>query len=79
MNGSTQGRWARAITLAVTNATKLSGLVVALHEMLIRPTARPVAVAAAAFMMAGAQFSERAALAILDRLMGHAPEAKEDK
>jgi hypothetical protein len=60
----------RSLTLLVTNATKISGLAVALNEMLLRSTLRPAAVAASAFMMAGAQLSESAVLAALDRLLG---------
>lgn len=70
MKSSTSSRVARGFTLVVTNLTKLGGLVVALNEMLIRPSLRPAVLAEAAFMMAGAQFSQDAVLAALDRIMG---------
>lgn len=71
-----QGQWARGLTLLLTNITKFGGLIIALHELLLRATLRPVAVAEAAFMMAGAQISERMILAMIDRLLGHPPESE---
>lgn len=60
----------RSWTLALTNLTKLAGLVIAINEALVRSEVRPTALAVAAFMMAGAQLSESALLAALDRLLG---------
>ena len=65
------GRTSRAVTLVTTNVIKLSGLGVALNELFLRPSARTSVIALAAFMMAGAQLSEQAVLAALDRLLGH--------
>lgn len=56
----------RGIGLAITNVTKLGGLIVALNESLIRTEVRPVTLAVAAFMMAGAQGLET----FLDKLFG---------
>lgn len=61
----------RGATLAVTHLIKLSGAVVAVNEAF---TARDAAVLAlSAFMMAGAQVSETALLAIIDRFFGTRP------
>lgn len=64
------GRITRGVTLLVTNSTKIGGLLIALHEILLRNSARSTVLIEAAFMMAGAQFSEHVLLAVLDRLMG---------
>lgn len=64
------GHPARGWTLALTNLTKLAGLVIAVNEALVRSQVRPTALAVAAFMMAGAQLSENAVLAALDRFFG---------
>lgn len=58
------------LTQLVTNALKVTGLVVAGNEMLFRKDLRPAALAEAAFMMAGGQLSEHVLVAILDRLLG---------
>lgn len=42
-------------TYIITTLTKISGLVIAANEALLRTELRPVALAVAAFMMAGAQ------------------------
>lgn len=73
MNGTTQSRLARAITVIVTTVTKLAGVIISLNEILLRENLRPAVLAEAGFMMAGAQFSESAILAALDRIMGAAP------
>lgn len=57
-------------TLLLTNVTKLVGLVIAVNEAVVRTELRPSALAVAVFMMAGAQFSESALLAIIDRFLG---------
>lgn len=64
------GSTARGLTLLVTNCTKLVGVAVVVNEALIRGELRPVALAVAAFMMAGAQISERTVLAGIDRFLG---------
>jgi hypothetical protein len=61
---------ARGATLLVTNATKLTGLVLAINEAVIRTELRPSVLAVAAFMMAGAQVSEGVILAMIDRFLG---------
>lgn len=71
-------RIARVATLLTTNLIKLGGLGAALNELFLRPTARTSAIALSAFMMAGAQLSEHALLAALDRLIGKEP-AEEKK
>lgn len=62
------GRLARAGTLLLTWATKLVGLAAAFEQLLLSDNPKPVALAVAAFMMAGAQFSEGLVLTILDKL-----------
>lgn len=73
-----QGRIARATTLLVSNVTKVGGLAVALNEILLRGSARSIVLIEAAFMMAGAQFSEHVLLAVLDRLLGRPPTLQKD-
>jgi hypothetical protein len=60
----------RGLTLVLTNVTKLAGVVIALNEALIRADQRPMVLALAGFMMAGAQLSETLILAFLERLFG---------
>lgn len=69
-----EGRFALALTLIVTNAIKLGGLTLAIHEVLFHATLRPAVLAEAAFMMAGARFSEHVVLAVMDRLLGREPD-----
>lgn len=57
---------AAGFALAITNLTKIAGLVVAVNEALLRTDLRPVALGIAAFMMAGAQGVET----FLDKLLG---------
>lgn len=64
------GRASRAAALLTTNMIKIGGLGAAMNELFIRPSARTSVIALAAFMMAGAQLSEQAVLAALDRIMG---------
>lgn len=54
------------IGFLVTNLIKLGGLVIAVNEGLLRTEVRPVVIGVAAFMMAGAQYSET----FFDRLFG---------
>lgn len=71
MQRSVEGRLSRGFTLLVTNAIKLGGLWIALHEILFRSgSLRSEVLIESAFMMAGAHFSEHVLLAILDRLLG---------
>lgn len=60
----------RGATLALTNLTKLAGLIVAVNEALLRSELRPSVLALAAFMMAGAQVSEGLLLSLLDHFLG---------
>jgi hypothetical protein len=48
------------IGLVITNTTKLAGIVVAVHEALLVQQVRPIVLAVAALMMAGAQSLESA-------------------
>jgi hypothetical protein len=61
-------------TLVVTNLTKVAGLVIAINELIVRQgDPRTAAMALAAFMMTGAQVSERILLGAIDRFFGRAP------
>ena len=60
----------RGAALVVTNMTKIAGLVIVVNEALLRTDARPTVLALAAFMMAGAQFSEQMVLSAIDRFFG---------
>lgn len=66
-NGAGQVRGA---TLALTNLTKLAGLVVAFNEAVLRTELRPSVIALAAFMMAGAQVSETLLVSAIERFFG---------
>jgi hypothetical protein len=77
---SSNGQPAAAIplrrgALALTNLTKLAGLVVAVNEAVLRTELRPSVIALAAFMMAGAQVSETLLLSVIERFF----EAREDR
>lgn len=57
----------RGSALLITNLIKLGGLVMALNEALVRTQdLRPIVLASAAFMMAGAQGAET----LLDKFLG---------
>ena len=60
----------RRLTLLITNAIKLGGLVVALNEAVGHDQPRALVIGLAAFMMAGAQVSEEAFLGIVQRIFG---------
>jgi hypothetical protein len=60
---------ARGVTLVITNLTKILGLIVAVNEILIRPSIRDSALAVAAAMMFGAQTVENVLLGAIDRMM----------
>jgi hypothetical protein len=64
---------ARTSTLLITNMIKLAGAVGGVNEILIRSELRQSAVALAAFMMAGAQFSESVLLRLIDRVLPGQP------
>lgn len=51
------------IGLVITNTTKIAGIVVAVHEALLVEHVRPIVLAVAALMMAGAQSLESALIA----------------
>ena len=61
---------ARGAALAVTNLTKLAGIVVAFNEAVLRTELRPSVMALAAFMMAGAQVSETLLVSAIERFFG---------
>lgn len=61
---------ARGLALAVTSLTKVGGLVLAVHEGL--GAGRSNVLIVAAFMMAGAQFSETVLLGFFDRFFARA-------
>lgn len=58
----------RRAAVFVTTSIKLGGLAIAIDQGLLRPHPVPVALALAAFMMAGAQLSEGTLLAVIDHL-----------
>jgi hypothetical protein len=62
--------------LIVTYATKVTGLGIVIQQVFLVPTTNNVTLALAGFMMAGAQVSENALMALLDRLLGPAKEEK---
>lgn len=59
-------QFARGFGYAITNFIKLAGVAIAINEALIRSELRPMSLAVAAFMMAGAQGVET----FLDKLLG---------
>jgi hypothetical protein len=64
-------RTTRGLTLLLTWATKLIGLAAAFEQFFLHGgNPKPVPLFVAAFMMAGAQFSEGLILQFLDRLFG---------
>lgn len=79
-NGS-HNRFVRSLTLLITNAIKIAGLVIVLKEVFVPSFGDPTraeVLAIAAFMMAGAQLSESLIIAALDRLVG-GPEQRSSK
>lgn len=64
------GRLGRRITLLITNAIKLSGLIISLYEIFSQEHPPTLVLILAAFMMAGAQFSEERLLALASHLFG---------
>lgn len=67
-NGST-ARTTAALTLVVTNITKLAGVVVGVHAG-FQPVPDVRVMALAVFMMAGAHVSERVLLTAIQRFLG---------
>lgn len=57
---------ARGFTLLVSNVARLAGVVVTINETLLRPDLRPIALAVAALMIAGAQGLE----SFVEKLLG---------
>lgn len=70
------GRFARAVTLLITWATKLTGLASAFNQLLLKNGDHPFALGISAFMMAGAELSEKLVLAMIDRLLGDPTDSK---
>ena len=69
MAAGTSKEAGRRSTLIVTNLTKLAGIALGMHEgFQATPDARVIALAA--FMLAGAQVSETALLALIERFFG---------
>ena len=67
----TNGGFIRGLTLLITNAIKIAGLLIVLKEVFspsLPDPSRAEVLAIAAFMMAGAQLSESLILAGLDRI-----------
>ena len=65
------GRAARFVTLLVSNAIKLAGLVIGVHAA-FQPSASPAVLGFAALCIAGGQFSEATILGIVERIFGDA-------
>jgi hypothetical protein len=64
-----------ALTLLITNVTKLAGLAIAINEALVRSELRPAALAVAGLMMIGAQGSETVLTGFIDKLFAQLREA----
>lgn len=60
----------RLITLLVTNAIKLAGVYVAVHEIVSQATPRALELGVAVFMMTGAQVTEEAILNLAGKMFG---------
>jgi signal transduction histidine kinase len=69
-SGRTAGRVAQAFTLLVSNAIKLGGLYIAVRTAVTEPTPNVVLIAAAMFMMTGAQVTEDQILKAIGRMFG---------
>lgn len=68
---STSSRSAPALrgsTLLITNCTKVVGLGIAVHEMVIRANARQSVVAFCALTVIGAQVAQSVAIHFIDRM-----------
>lgn len=63
------------LTLIVTNAVKLTGIAIAIHEAFTKSNPSATILALAAFMMAGAQISEDAILRMISHMFGGAGES----
>lgn len=69
-----RGVW---LTLIVTNLIKLGGLGIAGYEIFVVPSPKPVVIVLSAFMMAGAQGVEDAAIRFVERFFGMPPKPPE--
>ncbi len=76
--GQEPGRVGRTVALLTTHLIKIGGLLAAMNELFLRPSVRASVVALAAFMMAGAQLSEHAVLAAIDRLLGSSEDERRE-
>jgi hypothetical protein len=65
--------------LVLTNAVKLGGLVIAVHEALLVQQVRPIVLGVAALMLAGAQSLEQALVAFFGGAKPSLPPRKEDE
>lgn len=68
-NGRAPERFGLRLTLVVTNAIKIGGLVVGLYQA-FQPHPNAVTILLAGFMMMGAQGIEQAALSFIERFFG---------
>ena len=69
----------RAITLVITNVTKVAGLWVGIRAATgPDPQKEALTMAFAAFMMAGATLSERVVIAFIERFFGVPPKQPEE-
>lgn len=67
-NSSKTYQIAKSVALLITNSIKLGGLIVAMYEVFTQPQPPAIAIALAAFMMAGAQVSEDAVINIFAKM-----------
>ena len=58
----------QVLTYVISTAIKLAGLFIAVDQLLLHSSTKPVYLALAAFMMAGAQLTEQGVLAFLEHL-----------
>ena len=72
-------RWAMWLALLVTNAVKVTGIVIAIQDVFSKPDPNAAVLGLAAFMMAGAQISEDTVLRLVSRMFGPPGETPEHK
>jgi hypothetical protein len=72
-------RVGRALTVALTTAIKLVGLAAAFKGLFLDQNPRPVVLAVAAFMMAGAQLTEETVLGLLEKLLDWGVQTEEKR
>ena len=63
-------RLLRVLTLLVSNAIKLGGLYITVHEIATQPQPRLSVIAVALFMMSGAEVSEDTVITLVSRMFG---------